>query len=134
MYEFLQKWGELMYPIHSNETGSFQELARSNDLKFGQLSYLTIAPGCSRGNHYHMRKEEWFCCLHGQCEMELTNIKTKDSWSILLDCANREFVKVNPFENHIISNLDPEKNCELLIIISEEYDESDPDTFRPEDL
>jgi UDP-2-acetamido-2,6-beta-L-arabino-hexul-4-ose reductase len=60
-----------MYPIHENETGSFQELARSNDVKFGQLSYLTIAPNCSRGNHYHKRKEEWFCCIHGTCEMKL---------------------------------------------------------------
>ncbi|OBZ34824.1 WxcM-like domain-containing protein [Methanohalophilus sp. DAL1] len=122
-----------MYPIHENETGSFQELARSNDVQFGQLSYLKIAPQCSRGNHYHKRKEEWFCCLHGKCEMELTDIRSNSSRSITMNSSKREFVKVNPFENHIITNLDSKTNCELLIIISEEYDESDPDTFRIEE-
>jgi UDP-2-acetamido-2,6-beta-L-arabino-hexul-4-ose reductase len=123
-----------MYPIHENETGSFQELARPHDLKFGQLSYLVISPRCWRGNHFHKRKEEWFCCLHGECEIKLIDVNTKSSRSIILNELQREFVKVNPFENHIITNLDLEKKCELLIIISEEYNENDPDTFRPEDL
>jgi UDP-2-acetamido-2,6-beta-L-arabino-hexul-4-ose reductase len=123
-----------MYPVHKNETGIFQELARTNDVKFGQLSYLVISPGCWRGNHYHKRKEEWFCCLHGECELKLTNINSKAFRSIILTGSDCEFVKVYPFENHIINNTDSEKNCELLIIISEEYDEKDPDTFRPEDL
>lgn len=122
-----------MYPIHENKTGSFQELARPDDVKFGQLSYLTIAPQCSRGNHYHKRKEEWFCCLHGKCEMELTDIRSNSSRSIMLDSSRREFVKVKPFENHTITNSEFENKCELLIIISEEYDESDPDTFKPEE-
>ena len=123
-----------MYPVHKNETGSFQELARTSDVKFGQISLLVISPGCWRGNHYHTRKEEWFCCLHGRCELRLTNIDSKIEVSIILDGFKREFVKVNPFENHIITNLDSEKDCELLIIISEEYRDSDPDTFRPMDL
>ncbi|MHB8102958.1 MAG: polysaccharide biosynthesis C-terminal domain-containing protein [Methanosarcina sp.] len=123
-----------MYPVHKNETGSFQELARTNDVKFGQLSHLVISPSCWRGNHYHTRKEEWFCCLGGKCELKLINVNTKVSRSIVLDDSNREFVKVDPFENHIITNTDSEKDCELLIIISEEYDEEDPDTFKPQDL
>lgn len=118
-----------MYSIHVNETGSFQELARSNDVKFGQLSYLTVAPLCTRGNHYHMRKEEWFCCIHGTCKMTLTDVKTKITKCIVLDSSNREFFKVNPFENHSVYNPDSENKCELLIIISEEYDDKDPDTF-----
>ncbi len=122
-----------MYPIHTNETGSFQELAKSKDVRFGQLSYLTISPQCTRGNHYHKRKEEWFCCIRGICEMKLTDIRTRTSRSIMLDSSSKEFFKVNPFENHIIYNLDFDKECELLIIISEEYDENDPDTFKPED-
>jgi UDP-2-acetamido-2,6-beta-L-arabino-hexul-4-ose reductase len=123
-----------MYPVHNSNTGSFQELARRNDVKFGQLSHLVISPREWRGDHYHTRKEEWFCCLHGICELKLINVKSNSSKSIILRDTVREFVKVNPFENHIITNLDHEKNCELLIIISEEYDEKDSDTFRPEDL
>ena len=119
-----------MYPIHKNETGLFQELARKDDVKFGQLSYLVIKPKCSRGNHYHKRKEEWFCCLHGKCELLLTDINRKSKREIILDSSNREFIRVNPFENHILRNLDDKKDCEILIIISEEYNENDPDTFK----
>ena len=119
-----------MYPIHKNETGLFQELARKDDVNFGQLSYLVIKPNCSRGNHYHKRKEEWFCCLHGRCELLLTDINRKSKRKIILDSSNREFIKVNPFENHILRNLDDTKDCEILIIISEEYNENDPDTFK----
>lgn len=119
-----------MYPIHKNETGLFQELARKDDVKFGQLSYLVIKPKCSRGNHYHKRKEEWFCCLHGKCELLLMDINRKSKREIILDSTTREFIKVNPFENHILINLDDTKDCEVLIIISVEYNENDPDTFK----
>lgn len=123
-----------MYPIHENESGSFQELARSHDLKFGQLSYLIISPNCTRGNHYHTRKEEWFCCIRGRCEIKLTHVKTKSSRSIIINESCKKFIKVNPFENHIVYNPDPIENCELLIIISEEYDEGNPDTFNLQDM
>ena len=121
-----------IYPVHRNETGSFQELARENDVKFGQLSILTIEPGCTRGNHYHERKEEWFCCIHGRCRMDLKNVRNGSERSIIMSENDRTFHKVNPFESHIVTNVD-DQECELLIIISEEYDPDDPDTFKPEE-
>lgn len=122
-----------MYQIHENSTGSFQELARKNDVTFGQLSHLCIKPKCSRGNHYHKRKEEWFCCIRGKCEMCLTDVRNNIERKILLESSRKEFVKVNPFENHIITNLSEDEDCELLIIISEEYSLDDPDTFKPDE-
>lgn len=120
-----------MYPVHESESGSFQELARSDDVKFGQLSYLVINPRCSRGGHYHKRKEEWFCCIHGRCRMDLLDVKTKLKKELILDGSMRAFVKIAPCKIHTVTNIDPEKVCELAIIISEEYNESDPDTFKP---
>ncbi|MCK4730450.1 MAG: WxcM-like domain-containing protein [Candidatus Aenigmarchaeota archaeon] len=122
-----------MNPVHENESGLFQEIAKKNEVIFGQLSFLIIKPGHSRGNHYHKRKVEWFCCLHGKCELLLTEVNKKSKRCILLDSSNRELVKVNPFENHILNNKNNAKDCEILIIISEEYDESDPDTFKFEE-
>ena len=119
-----------MYPVHESPSGSFQELARKKDVTFGQLSYLVIKPGCSRGNHYHKRKEEWFCCLHGKCELILTDTRNNKTKNMILDSSNREFVKVNPFENHILRNLSEDSDCEILIIISEEFDPNDPDTYK----
>jgi len=116
-----------MYPVHESPTGAFQELARKKDITFGQLSYLVIKPNCSRGNHYHKRKEEWFCCLHGKCELILTDARNNESRNMILD---REFVKINPFENHVLRNLSEEEACEVLIIISEEFDPNNPDTYE----
>jgi UDP-2-acetamido-2,6-beta-L-arabino-hexul-4-ose reductase len=119
-----------MFPLNKNETGSFQELAHSSDVKFGQLSILNINPGCVRGGHYHTRKEEWFCCIHGKCEIKLNNVKDKSARTIILEEANREFVMVKPYENHIVTNPSDSEECELLIIISEEYNPADPDTVK----
>lgn len=118
-----------MYPVHINETGSFQELARSNDVKFGQLSYLIINPLCSRGNHYHKRKEEWFCCLYGSCKMHIFDITTNKKEIFSLDDQRKSFLKIKPFQVHTIKNSDTTKKCELIIINSEEYNEDDSDTF-----
>ena len=119
-----------MYPVHENETGIFQELIRKREINFGQLSYILIKPGCSRGDHYHKRKEEWFCCLKGVCEIEITNIKDGTKRKIILNENKKEFLKINPFENHVVKNLDNNKDCELIIITDEEYNEDDPDTYK----
>ena len=117
------------FPIHKNETGSFQELAHKSDVEFGQLSILTINPGSSRGDHYHKRKEEWFCCIKGECGLQKSNLKTGESKLLYLSDKNREFIKVEPYEIHTLLNNPGRSFCEVLIIISEEYDEGDPDTF-----
>jgi UDP-2-acetamido-2,6-beta-L-arabino-hexul-4-ose reductase len=119
-----------MYQVHKNETGSFQELAHSSEITFGQLSILIINSGFTRGDHYHTRKKEWFCCIHGKCELKLDNIKDGTSKIMILDENNREFVFVKPYENHIIKNIDNYNKCELLVIISEKYDPKDSDTFK----
>ncbi|MFC1893549.1 WxcM-like domain-containing protein [Chloroflexota bacterium] len=122
----------MMYPLNENETGSFQELARPDDVIFGQLSILTVKPTCTRGGHYHTRKEEWFCCLHGRCELRINNVKDQSERTIILDGASREFVVVTPYQNHVVRNPSDTAACELLIIISEAYDPADPDTFKYE--
>lgn len=118
-----------MYSVHENDSGSFQELARPKDLEFGQLSYLVIKPGFSRGNHYHKRKEEWFCCVRGKCRMVLFDINSNKTRELPLDSTKKEFIKVEPYEVHTLTNTSSSENCDLIIVISEEYIETDPDTF-----
>ena len=118
-----------MYPLHQNDTGSFQELAHASDVQFGQLSLLTIAPRRTRGGHYHTHKIEWFCCIRGRCFIIVTNIINQQQWSIVLEDSNREFVIVNPYEVHVVLN-PSNRECELLIISSEEYDLENPDTIK----
>ena len=120
-----------MFPVHENESGSFQELAHKSDVNFGQLSILTVKPGFTRGGHYHTIKEEWFCCSQGTCTMRMVDINTGAEREIKLSGEKREFIRVAPYENHYVTNNGME-DCELLIIISEEYDPEDEDTFKHE--
>lgn len=121
----------MLFPLHKNGTGSFQELAHARDVKFGQLSSLTINPGNVRGGHYHTVKEEWFCCIRGKCCMDMFDAKNpEDHRQVFLDGSNREFVKVSSFEVHTITNFSLTEECEVLIIANEEFDPQYPDTFR----
>ena len=119
----------MRYPLHTNDTGSFQELAHATDIKFGQLSLLTVAPRRTRGGHYHTHKREWFCCLRGKCYIVCTDTRTEKQRSITLEDSNREFQIVSPYESHIVLN-PHDKECELLVISNEEYDPENPDTIR----
>ena len=117
-----------MYPVHRSKGGSFQELARKDDVTFGQLSLLRIDPGAKRGYHYHKRKKEWFCCIRGKCKLVTHNVNSLLDNFCFLKASDKEFVGVHCFESHYLENVGNEI-CEILIIISEEYDESDPDTW-----
>lgn len=117
-----------MYPLHTSDTGSFQELAHKSNVEFGQLSLLTIAPRHSRGGHYHTHKKEWFCCLHGECVLILANINGEQTAGILLSGSSKEFLPVRPYEVHTVLNIG-DRECELLVICSEEYDPTNPDTI-----
>ena len=119
------------FPIHSDEAGSFQELAHDNDVEFGQLSILKVNPECTRGGHYHLRKAEWFCCVYGWGELELIDIETGKKQVYILDGSkSREFIKVLPGFSHTVINRNLYVDLEVLIIISEIYNSEDPDTFK----
>jgi len=120
-----------MYPLHQNDTGSFQELAHASDVEFGQLSLLTVVSRRIRGGHYHTHKKEWFCCLHGRCWLIVTDIRTGMQLSRCLEDNNKEFIIINPYEVHTVIN-SSERECELLVISSEEYDLENSDTIRYE--
>jgi UDP-2-acetamido-2,6-beta-L-arabino-hexul-4-ose reductase len=119
----------MTYPLHENDAGSFQELAHAYDVEFGQLSLLTIAPGCKRGGHYHTHKKEWFCCIHGKCHLILIDISNKQRRTVVLTGDHRECVEVNPYKSHTVQNCS-DQECELLVISSEEYDPDNPDTIK----
>jgi len=120
-----------MYPVHTDKDGAFQELARSKDVVFGQLSLLRINPGSKRGFHYHTRKQEWFCCIRGECNLETRSTISGETNSFSLKASEKEFVGIRTFDTHYLENKGSEI-CEVLIIISEEYDEKDPDTLPHE--
>lgn len=118
------------YPIHESETGFFQELARWDDVDFKQLSLLSINPDCSRGGHYHSYKREWFCCVVGEGVLELRNVNTGEEESISLSISDRRFIEVNPYWRHTVVNESGMFPLIVLIIIDEEFDPENPDTYQ----
>ena len=119
----------MIYELHEDDRGSFQELAHSEDVKFGQLSLLKVNPSCVRGGHYHTRKQEWFCCIRGICATEMTDIRDNTKRTVIMEENEQEFICVKPYESHIVHNLSESTVCELLVIISEPYNPDDADTF-----
>lgn len=120
----------MTYPLHKNDTGSFQELAHASDgIEFGQLSLLTVAPRCKRGGHYHTSKKEWFCCIRGNCVLVLTDTDGVQKAGIQLSDTNRRLIGVSPYDVHTVLN-PHDQECELLVICNEEYDPDNPDTIK----
>lgn len=120
-----------MYPEYKAESGTFQELVHKDDIEFGQVSLLTVAPGRTRGGHYHTRKHEWFMMLNGECVLitKGVNVNINDR-QISMD--RRELYPCYPFEKHWIHNTGLE-TAEMLVFASEVYKESDPDTINEDE-
>lgn len=119
------------FPVHLGEDGRFQELIHDDEVKFGQLSILTVNPKCSRGGHYHKRKIEWFCPISGKGILELIDLLTGKKMNYILNGINdRKFYEVGPNIVHTVINRDPYVDFEVLIIISEKFNSEDPDTFN----
>lgn len=98
------------------------------ELPGGQVYYFTSKPGVVRGNHWHNRKEEWFCCLQGKVKITLeeeSGIKEE----IILD-SEKEITKVFIPKKmiHTVENIG-EMESAVLAFINEKFDPQDPDTF-----
>ncbi len=120
----------MLFRLHKDERGSFQELAHASDVQFGQLSMLKVNIGCTRGGHYHTRKHEWFCCTRGRCKMEMVGVgASRHNRVVELDASQIEFVEIMPYESHKVINTGDDL-CELLVIVSEVFNPEDADTIE----
>ena len=116
------------YPIHSRESGSFQELIHSDEAEFGQLSICTIAPGSERGGHYHYHKEEWFCVIKGRMALDFFTIAGEYLETQLLEAEHPRFVHIPTQLFHIVRGIGAEE-VKFLILCNEIFDHEEPDTF-----
>jgi oxalate decarboxylase/phosphoglucose isomerase-like protein (cupin superfamily) len=73
----------------------------------GIHSYVvSIAPGRSRANHYHRKKEEWIAPAAGTGMLLLEDTKTGERESILFDSRSDryELIAIPPFLAHSLKN------------------------------
>lgn len=113
------------YPIHEDDRGYFQEIARERDLRHSikQVSIFTIKSGKTRGDHYHNKLIETFIVLEGNCMVSIFDENfTKELFMSVGDC-----VTIFPKKQHKFYT---EVHCKMLSLASEEFNKDDPDVFK----
>lgn len=112
-------------PRFASETGSFCELFKAEG--FGQVSALTIAPGETRGNHYHHTKCENFHLAQGKVRLVERDIRGGDT--LEREIAAGESFWTRPGWVHALTNTGSDLAV-LVIWANEVFDHDRPDTFR----
>ena len=111
---------------NNDNRGSFVEIIKNK--KFGQLSYISIKPGMTRGSHFHMTKTERFYLVEGKVKFIFKNLYNNRYYSKVLDTKKFEFICTIPGTLHKLVNLE-KKEAKLIIWSNEVYDKKNHDTY-----
>lgn len=118
--------------IKSDERGWLTEILRKENLQskndFGQIFITVAKPGVTKGNHYHKRKEEWFCVIRGKGKLLLKENSSDQYQEVLMGEENMVAVRIPQNVTHAIQNIGDDM-LYLLIYIDEPFNPQDPDTF-----
>ena len=115
--------------LNTDDRGSFVEVFKLEN--GGQVSFSTTKPGITRGNHYHIRKNEKFCVVSGQASIKLRRIGTDKVIEYKVSGDSPSWVEMPIYYTHNISNIG---DAELVTLfwINEHFNPDDPDTFYEE--
>lgn len=121
--------------LFNDERGTLYEALRFKTEKIpknGQIYVYTLTPNSRRGDHYHLKKEEWFFCVFGELELI---VQTKDNKKIkkVLDHKKPEIIYVGPGTVHTLVN---KKNQEAVVVAytSKEFEVNNPDTYQVKEI
>ncbi|MCE5187381.1 MAG: NAD-dependent epimerase/dehydratase family protein [Planctomycetaceae bacterium] len=117
---------ERQLKLNSDDRGTFVEVFKLEN--GGQVSFSTTKPGITRGNHYHIRKNEKFCVVRGQASIKLRRIGTDKVIEYKVSGEKPSWVEMPIYYTHNITNTG---STELLTLfwINEHFNPDDPDTF-----
>lgn len=111
------------FPPLGDERGSLVALEGNKSVPFDikRVYYIFgTQQGVARGFHAHKKLKQVAVCVTGKCRMELDNGKVKES--VWLDSATNGVL----IEDMVWREMhDFSKDCVLLVLASEHYDESD---------
>ncbi|MDA9697652.1 NAD-dependent epimerase/dehydratase family protein [Candidatus Pelagibacter sp.] len=116
------------YNLIKNEDnrGLFCEVFKHNN--FGQISFLTINPRQTRGEHFHNTKVEKFLLISGKCTFQFKDQNSKNKKIILCDSKKPKIVETIPGWVHKIYN-STNKLAIVMIWTNEVFDANNPDTY-----
>ena len=135
MVKFMKRKSKIKYKdkeleIHSDERGWLVEMLKRDALKedIKQVYVATIKPGCVRGNHYHLKRTEWFFIAAGKARLCLEDIKNKEKICLKLSAKKPKVITIFPKIAHAVKNI----SKETIYLISGQntiYNPKNPDTF-----
>jgi len=111
---------------HSNPKGSFTEAFKTPT--YGQVSINVSKPGVTKGNHYHMSKNEKYLVVTGTCEIKFRKVGTDKVFSYTSSGKNLQVVDIPPGYTHCITNVGKEDSV-TVVWANELFDANKPDTF-----
>jgi len=120
--------------VHKDNRGWLAEIFRPDDVMNtmkGQVTITTAHPGIIKANHYHKRKNEWYCIMAGKIKLVLKNVLTEESETFILGEENLQIIKIPPNVSHGFKNIG-DKEAVVLMYIDEPFDSNDPDTIPDE--
>ena len=106
-----------------DERGEFMEVLNAGEWRCVITGHMVA--NAVLGNHYHNRVRVFFFLQSGEVEIRTVHVKTSTRGYLKL--TQKQGVFLEPGESHVIRFLSP---SEFLMLKSERYDPSDPDTIH----
>jgi len=115
---------------HIDQRGWFVEVLKRNQINndIQQISVASLKTGAIRGNHYHLKRVEWFFVFGGEAQFYVENIKTRKGHSFKFSSEDPKVVVVFPNTAHAVKNLS-KKTIYLLEIQNDIYNPKNPDKY-----
>lgn len=114
---------------YSDKRGSLIENTQSSIFKNAKHFFVSKSkPGVVRGNHYHLRKAEWFYVIQGSCRIVAKDIKTGEKEAKLVRASHNVIIYMEPGKSHAFKNIGKEELI-LLALVNEVHNQKDPDTY-----
>jgi UDP-2-acetamido-2,6-beta-L-arabino-hexul-4-ose reductase len=112
--------------MHKDIRGSFTEAFKTPT--YGQVSVNVSKPGITKGNHYHMSKNEKYLVVTGTCLIKLRKVTDDKVISYTCDGKDLKVVDIPPGYTHNITNIGKEDSVTIMWA-NELYDPDHPDTY-----
>ena len=119
---------------NSDERGVFTELFKSENA--GQISVNVIAPGMTKGGHWHNRKCEIFAVVSGRGLVTQRKVGTDPETGrsfrpVQTEVSGKDIreVTILPGYTHEIRNLSKSENLVVVMWADEVFDKNNPDTY-----
>lgn len=106
-------------------------MLKKNELKeeIRQIYVATVKPGFVRGNHYHLKRKEWFFIIQGKAKIFLQDLKTKKKISFHVSSKKPKLIEIPPKVAHAVKNIG-KQTLYLVSAQNDIYNPKKPDTYE----